>query len=251
MRAGSIEHEFEKPRIGMHVLPFERKISSQKEKLIFSRMQETCMHNAEVCSSIGQFEKQEIWEQLASIVTNQFDRGNNRCYDGWNGRNGHNALGFCLVDSILRYYESLGDVQMLATIVCVLRVGKRGSLSTSATHNISLSLLPDDDDERYDLYIRRYADLLYGWGLLNIRTELNKHLVRIIRVIAESRFSGNLSDTSFDGGYADGIALVFRCSRCGECTEVGSNFCRFCQDYAFRCAICDNSVRGLFTVCDL
>jgi hypothetical protein len=32
-------------------------------------------------------------------------------------------------------------------------------------------------------------------------------------------------------------------------TEAGTNVCRSCQDYAFRCGLCDQAVRGLFTVC--
>lgn len=246
---------------GVYAIRIEEKENARPRRNLLLRTYDACLHNAEVCHALGEYEKKEVWELLAHAVQGQSEPTNAHVYDGWGGALGGGALGFGLVDSLLRFYESLGDVQMLSTIVCVLRVGpspRRQNSSYTDTrgndHTIE-SLLLSDDDERYDMYIRRYADLLYAWDLLTIRAELCKHLVRIVVPSDEIRMLGHVS-ASGDGAVAEntnppGIALVFRCPRCGGDTNFGTNFCRSCQDYAFRCSICDDSVRGLFTVCGL
>jgi hypothetical protein len=196
-----------------------------------------------VCKVFGEIEKAEVWELLAQIVDSRLTEMGD-AFDGWGGR-GSGALGAGLVDTFLRYYETLGDVQMLSTMVCVLR-GNRDKARAIAGGS-RWSILPKGHDEKYDTYIRRYADLLYGWGALTIRAELNKHLVRVLPLTeaGQSAQGGELDD-----GRSPGIALVFTCPRCGNEAEFGTNICRWCQDYAFRCGLCDNAVRGLFTVCE-
>jgi hypothetical protein len=130
---------------------------------------------------------------------------------------------------------------MLSTIVCVLRDSRRQS------DKPGLKLIPSGQDEKYDMYIHRYSDLLYGWGLLTIRAELLKNLVRPFpSTELTQRIPGAQEGEHFE---VSGIGLLFSCPRCGGNTEPGTNCCRSCQDYAFRCALCDNAVRGLFTVC--
>merc|ERR1712071_339437 len=108
-------------------------------------------------------------------------------YDGW-GSMVDGALGRELVANMLRYYENLGDAQMLATIVCVLSGGEDRrrfkSKTEHATENIKDSsqrnwrpgsLLPDDV-KKYDRYMYQYGTMLYRWGLLELRAELIKHM---------------------------------------------------------------------------
>jgi hypothetical protein len=149
---------------------------------------------------------------------------------------------------------------MLATIFCVLSGGCRNTSQPG-----SLKLLPHGQDEKYDSYIRKYAELLYAWGLLSLRAELNKHLIRIpsrleggisseignkLLLRTPPRREGALSvEERSDSGRVPGVAVIFHCPRCGQDTDSNTNFCRSCQDFAFRCSICDNAVRGLFTVC--
>jgi hypothetical protein len=184
----------------------------------------------------------ETWQLVSKVVRNRMKYAG-QGFDGWGGGGG-GALGVGLVGSLLRFYESLGDVQMLSTLVCVLR--SKQQTSTNGKGRVCF-LLPPDQDARYDLYIRRYADLLYGWGLLTIRAELNKHLVR---TVAPSEIGGTeVIDGVDESQSSAGIALEFKCPRCAGSSEFGY-YCFTCKDYAFRCVICDNAVRGLFTVCD-
>jgi hypothetical protein len=229
-------------QIGVYTLR-EKTVAKSKagENEEFVRIKENCLQNAEVCRQLGQPEKQEVWETIANLVDNRVARSA-RGFDGWGGVGG-GALGVGLVENFLRFYESLGDVQMLATIVCVLR----GSPQTLKPNKgpVGVLLVPDQN-ERYDTYLRRYADLLYGWKLLTIRAEVNKFLTR---TLASIESSGGGSVGKDERVSTPGIALVFKCPQCGGDAEFG-NFCRSCRDYAFRCAICDTAVRGLFTVCD-
>jgi hypothetical protein len=198
-----------------------------------------CLHNASVCETFRETEKEGVWNLLAQIVDSQMD-DEGKMFNGWGG-NGGGALGVDLVSNLLRYYEGLGDVQMLATIFCVLSGGHRNTHRKGHPY-----LLPQSQEEKYDAYIRKYAELLYSWGLLSIRAELNKHL-RI-----PPRQGGDLSmEEKTETGRSPGLAVVFVCPRCGRDADFNTNMCRTCQDYAFRCSICDNAVRGLFTVCDI
>lgn len=206
-------------------------------------IEKLCLHNAEVCKLLGEHQKKETWNIIAKIVRSRI-QNLGQGFDGW-GSHGGGALGVGLVTNLLRYYEALGDVQMLSTIVCVLRdrcqtlqYGKRRGWF----------LLPPNQEAKYDNYIRRYAELMYGWGLLTMRAELNKHLIRSIPQIESG--TAEASDVSDENQSSAGIAFVIQCPRCGSNSEFGTNVCRSCQDYAFRCALCDQAVRGLFTVCD-
>lgn len=214
---------------------------SEDEELL--KIESRCLHNAEICEQLGEHQKKETWNIIAKIVRSRIQHLGQDF--GWGGLGG-GALGVGLVNNILRYYEALGDVQMLSTLVCVLR-DRQQTLQYGRRRG--WFLLPPDQDMRYDAYIRRYADILYFWGLLTIRAELNKHLVRSVPptesagLVAVDGADENLS--------SPGIAFVIKCPRCANDSEFGTNYCRSCQDYAFRCALCDQAVRGLFTVCDV
>jgi hypothetical protein len=248
--------------IGVYALRIKVKQEEYKHELqrFLVNAKEACYHNAEVCRSLGENEKTDVWEVLADVVQSQLENTTCNDYDGWSTTMRNGALGRGLVESFLKYYQSSGDVQMLATIVCILRshIYQNIGTSTNGVGNKVESLLPDDD-AKYDSYIRRYSDLLYGWGLLNIRAELCKHLFQTTMSLPDNfweKSSCLVLDEKGDKilnnkNNTPGIAFVFRCARCDADTDIGSNYCRSCQDYAFRCSICDLSVRGLFTVCTL
>jgi Zinc-ribbon, C4HC2 type len=203
------------------------------------QIQALCIHNAGVCERIGEVGKQGVWKLLAQLVDRRLNERPDS-FNGWGG-DGGGALGVGLVESFMKYYEALGDVQMLATMVCVLSGGRP---RTEGGAGGSRCFLPEGQDEKYDLYIRRYADLLFGWGLLVKRAELNKHLVRRVQ---ESE--GTMWNDIASKEKAPGIALVFTCSKCGNDAEFGTNICRSCQEFAFKCTICEQAVRGLSIVC--
>lgn len=202
-------------------------------------MKDICLHNAEICKSVNEIEKHEVWCLIAQLVDMRLNENSPTRFDGW-GRFGGMSFSVSLIENLLKYYESLGDVQMLASIVCVLRSKHDSGLDAG-------KLIPNQREEKYDIYIRRYADLLYGWGLLTIRTEVLKHLSPTSADFKRTRRVSGAFDEDVTSEPL--IGLVFSCPRCEGDTDLGTNYCRTCHDYAFRCSICDNAVRGLFTVC--
>ena len=232
------------------------------------RTKNLCEHNRNVCSELGQIDKAKVWTLLLQVVDN-IPNSLMDNFDGWGGPGGC-ALGHELVENILRYYEAQGDVQMLATIICVLSGGRdRRMTNRMTTQNDRAarsglhSLLPDDD-ARFDAYILRYSALLYAWGKLTTRTELTKHLAyslpgagaeQLIPVEASSEIKRNQLDVIGKDSYipnegvASGITFAPMCPRCQKPANPETNVCDSCKDYAFRCSICTNAVRGLFTVC--
>jgi hypothetical protein len=211
----------------------------QNDRYVPDRTPELTIHHIELNRLLSWSWK--VWELLAKAVAIRGDDAGTNSFGPFAG--GGFALGRKLVANILRYYEALGDAQMLSTIVCVLQTGA-AARTTSSVAGLAQhwSLLPQDQSDKFDTYIRRYADLLFAWGLLTTRAELNKHLASIPR--------------DFDAGYSaskglgTAISVVpsFVCPRCSRET-AGSSFCVPCNMFAFRCIICDNSVRGLFTSC--
>lgn len=168
----------------------------QRAKLI-------CLHNAEICRVLDEQEKFEVWGLLAQLVDMRLNE-NRTSLDGLGGFGG-TGFGLSLVENLLRYYESLGDVQMLSTMVCVLRDNFTQSLEKKG-----VKLVPSGRDQTYDLYIRRYADLLYGWGLLTIRAEIMKHLVCPPPNLDVAPWLPN--HTKDDEIGTQGVGLVFVCA---------------------------------------
>lgn len=219
-------------------------MAAHEEEVVQSTRNEVlkliCHHNSNVCRDNGQDEKANTWSMLAQAVDNNSldDEASDSC-DGWGGP----ALGRELVKNMLAYYEAQGDVQMVASMVCVLSAGQRDSCSLLSTEN----------NAKHDLYIQRYAELVYRWGLLTKRVELHKHLSRHLPLpegaqILARRSSSNLDE---EGDKRFGISIAVSCPRCSSSGTVTNNICSKCHDYAFRCSICDNAVRGMFTVCAL
>ena len=184
-----------------------------------------CDHNAEVSEKVGQHGKAETWKLLSRIVVGRMHMSGSV---QWRPKSSL-AMGSNLVKLILKYYETMGDVQMLATIVCVLRQENSDKPESS--------LLPNEI--KYDGYLRRYSDLLYSWGLLSLRAQLNKRL----RYTYESREVFGVPSNGSQ--IAEAISLFSECPHCHQPTTT--NYCNNCSDYAFRCTICDTAVRGLFT----
>mmetsp|Transcript_11330 Transcript_11330/g.16301 ORF Transcript_11330/g.16301 Transcript_11330/m.16301 type:complete len:1197 (+) Transcript_11330:1-3591(+) len=218
-----------------------------------------CQKNAAACYELKLKEKGDVWQLLSQVIENHVFSSleENILLTG-------DALGRELVSNLLRYYEKHGDVQMLATMVCVL--SRKQRLRGSSTHYscsddgmpcdrmsncnfksrnpcVCNSLLPCDS-KRYGTYIRMYGDLLYGWGMLTQRTELMKHLVYFV-----PSFRGNDNGTMPQCGVSQGIGVAPLCPRCLAPANPLNNVCPNCQSYAFHCTICANSVRGLFTSC--
>lgn len=212
------------PALGSH----DMEADTAQEDTNLLKIKETCIHNAKVCQQLDESGKEGVWKLLTQMV----DRKLQEKFDPFNGWS--TALGVDLVGNMMRYYEHLGDVQMLATMVCVLRGGRRQQFH----------LLPTGQDEKYDAYIHHYADLLYGWGKLVKRAELLKHLATSLHP-SEGKV---LNQDGSNSGRTPGIAIVFACPQCGKDAEIGNNVCQMCQDFIFKCSICEIGVRGMFTV---
>jgi len=198
-----------------------------------------CIHNAKCASALGQSDKANVWNMLAEIISsvsgNFFDD-----FDGWHGIHG-SAVGRELIGNILRYYEINGDVQMLATIVTVLDVHNSSQNSHSEAYPSSLFDLLLPYDSRYDMYIHFYSQLLYCWGKLIARAELNKHLSHKA-IFCDSYMESSSSQKTKE-------IFVPCCQKCNRLANPETNICNYCHEYAFRCSICTNAIRGLFTVC--
>jgi len=238
----------------MHKIAVRR--SREIELHLFLQIKDICSHNANAANALGQSGKGDVWNLLAGIVDNM-SSGEFDDFDGWKGL-GLGSLGRELLRNILNYYEAQGDVQMLATIVCVFNAGKdRKSyhdeeISSSPLH----ILLPDEQTAKYDAYLDLYGRLLYGWGAMDVRAELNKHLTSLPRIFGEHYFNPADSPWNSKGGgtpqfYKENFGITFApyCPRCLKPANPDTNICHSCWDFAFRCAICTNAVRGLFTVC--
>lgn len=232
-------------RSHLHLGVYTLAVNDVKNDEQLTKIVSLCLHNAKVSHRFGEVQKMETWNLIANIVRSRA-QCSSQGFDGWGGGGG-GALGVGLVGNILRYYETLGDVQMLSTLICVLRDRRR---TLRRGEQQGWFLLSPDQALKYDTYIRRYADLLYGWRLLTLRTELNKHLIRSFQDI-EVGFTSTTETTNESRVYAH-LSFLIRCPRCGTIVnnESGANYCESCQDYAFRCALCDQAVHGVFTFCE-
>lgn len=229
-------HKMNSADLGVHTL----KLPGDDEKRPFlEKLEETCrlcLHNAQVSKECGSVEKEDVWNLLADMVENQMD-DEGKLFNGWGGKGG-GALGVEMVANFFQFYEAIGDIQMLATMYCVLNGGHD---RIKDVHH--LNLLPHG--RVYDNYIKRYAELLYAWGLLNVRAELNKHLTR-----KQTEFDFLCMEGNNGNGTPRTLGVGLSCPRCSGEVDPGTNVCLRCRDWAFRCSICDNAVRGLFTFCD-
>eukprot|EP00557_Chaetoceros_sp_GSL56_P010042 CAMPEP_0176479254 /NCGR_PEP_ID=MMETSP0200_2-20121128/1641_1 /TAXON_ID=947934 /ORGANISM="Chaetoceros sp., Strain GSL56" /LENGTH=1260 /DNA_ID=CAMNT_0017875285 /DNA_START=79 /DNA_END=3858 /DNA_ORIENTATION=+ len=199
-----------------------------------------CLHNAKCATALGQMGKADVWKMLAEIIRsvsgNFYDD-----FDGWHNMNG-SALGRELIRNILRYYEMNGDVQMLATIITVFDVHSyTRNLEQAELYPSNLFDLLLPYDICHDMYIHFYSQLLYCWGKLITRAELNKHLSQRAMYF-DSYGVSTLSHRNKD-------IFVPCCQRCNRLANPETNICQYCNEYAFRCSICTNAIRGLFTVC--
>ncbi len=242
------------------------------------RLESICRHNGHIAQSNGQPTKANVWVLLSKIVYNVATSGLfNDDFDGWGDSSG--SLGKKIIENILVYYEGKGDVQMLATIVCVFTATKNirrpqtqsydlydnadnHSSKDRASYSDSLcDLFLTPNDLRYDLYIKIYSNILYGWGQISRRTELRKHLSLIAGdIFGDEKFvpieyENNESNTFDDACHfsnndqASSMAFVPYCPKCHRPANPETNICNACHTYAFRCSICTNAVRGKFLVC--
>jgi len=275
-RDGATKTDSTPKKLGEYTLSIsaETGMRADRKKKQLEKVKRMCIHNATVCSTYHQTGKADTWALLAQVVDNVLNTEPDN-FDGWGGPGG-GALGQELVSSILEYYEFERDVQMLASIVCVLSGGRdRRRTRSSNIHPPSsfskeesphgpsglLVLLPNDE-QKHDSYIRNYCKLLYSWGQMEIRAELSKHLAYALpgaggeqlmsaklAVDDLSNLNENNAGCISNNGVAYGISFAPLCPRCNRPASPDTNTCSKCNDYAFRCAICTNAVRGFFTVC--
>lgn len=228
-------HKMKSVDLGVHTLRLQ---GNDGERRCLEKLEETCRicrHNAQVSKECGSPEKEDVWNLLAEIVENQMD-DEGKVFNGWGGKGG-GALGVEMAANFFQFYEAIGDIQMLATMFCVLNGGRdriKGDHPNLLTHG-----------RVYDNYIKRYAELLHAWDLLNVRAELNKHLTR-----KQFEFDFQWMEGSQGTAAPRTLGIGLSCPRCNSEVDPGTNVCGRCRDWAFRCSICDNAVRGLFTFCD-
>lgn len=81
----------------------------------------------------------------------------------------------------------------------------------------------------YDEVVEAYGDLLYGWGLLQQRTEVVKEVSEVRRL---DRYTTNIS--------------LF-CPTCGK--VLRGPWCMHCHVLALTCSVCRAPCRGLVALC--
>jgi len=240
--------------LGVFVLENPQTPDAAVDRLSLTR--NLCIQNAEICMDCGQQSKADTWTLLAQTIESMeiFEAD---AYDGWGGAD--DALTTGVVEQILRYYESQSDYQMLATIVCVLTFGKdrRKSSKSFGLLKDDYRLLPKFDDRRYDNYLYQYASLLYGWGILTVRSEVSKRLAYGIpgggaEIMTESQANQEKSTNIVVnmGVTVTGITFTPMCQKCMTPVD-DTNFCRKCKEYAFQCSICCHAVRGACLWCPI
>lgn len=222
---------------GIHVLRVADQDPSHLLSDALREISEVCSFNANVSESLGEMSKRDMWNLLAKSVDSRL-KSHSTVTGDW--ERAGDALGMNLVKNVLSYYECLRDIQMLATMVCVLR------------HPIfeiypSFRILPGGaEDHKYDLFLRKYANLLYSWSRCTIRAEVNKHLSRVFPSDRGDAWQPGLDKEN----QSIGITLAFQCPLCAS-EVVGDSYCHSCRNFGFRCVICDTAVRGLFTCCEM
>lgn len=231
--------------IGVYMLENPQTPDAAADRLAITR--NLCIQNAEVCMDCGQQTKADTWTLLAQTIESMeiFEAD---AFDGWGGPN--EALTTGLVEQIIRYYESEADYQMLATIVCVLTFGRdrRKSSSNSLGKQNDYQLLPKLDERRYDNYLYQYASLLYGWGILTVRSEISKRLAYGIpgegaEIVSETQTKKEKSASAGPSSGGSGITFTPICQTCLAPVDE-TNVCQKCKEYAFQCSICCHVVRG-------
>ena len=243
----SLGHGMNELQLGVYALENPQASEVAAEQLVIA--QKLCLHNARVYSNCGQKAKSDIWrllaQTIASIFTFEMDET-----DGWGGYGG--ALTTGIVEQILYYYELERDFQMLATIVCVLSFGRDRRCLSSEVGG-SYRLLPNFDERRYDNYLRQYSALLYGWGLLTVRSEISKRLAYATpgagtETIAFLETNGGQPMILPNSGVALGVIFTPVCGTCLE-PATDNDICRKCGKSPFQCSICCSPVRGACTWC--
>jgi len=227
------------PDLGMNNYCIQKYDRNKIYREELEEKRQLCLHNASVSKICGEVEKSSVWNLLAEIVLSQVDE-DGKMYNGLGGKGG-GALGVDMINNLFLYYEALQDVQMLATMFCVL---------SDCHHQDQMSirpfLLPKSREKICDTYINRYGEILYSWGLLNTRAELNKHL----RTYEQDVSKFMPVEEGIEEGFDLGVALS--CPKCNNVVDSSrANYCQSCRDFAFRCSICDLAVRGLFTYCEI
>mmetsp|Transcript_35267 Transcript_35267/g.73415 ORF Transcript_35267/g.73415 Transcript_35267/m.73415 type:complete len:382 (-) Transcript_35267:533-1678(-) len=207
-----------------------RSMLSAEARTRLSETRYLCSHNAEVCREMGELQKADVWSVLTQIVDGRIAAAESKS-KMWIVK-AADALASNFISSTLRFFESSGDVQMLATMVCVLRTQTQ---ELPKSDRSTCTFLPLDHSGKYDSYIRIYASLLYAWGLLSPRVELNKHL--------RPQWQESATMTEFK-------IVPSQCIVCGDKNANGSMTCASCNDFMFRCVICENAVKGFFTWCN-
>ena len=234
--------------LGVYVVDNPQTPDAAVERLSITR--NLCIQNAEICLECGQQSKADTWHLIAQTIESMevFEAD---VFDGWGGTD--DALTTGIIEQILRYYESQADYQMLATIVCVLTLGRdrRSSSKLRGKHDV-YQLLPNLDHRRYDNYLYQYSSLLYGWGILTIRSEILKRLTYDIPEGEKNRATHNEAhkENSTANTRVDGITFTPICQKCLTPAN-DSNVCRKCNDFAFQCSICCHPVRGASLWCNI
>jgi hypothetical protein len=95
--------------VGVYTILRSQQDANDKDAEVHENIKGICLHNAEVCKSVGETEKEGVWNLLAQTVESQI----NSEQVGW-GENGGGALGEDLISNLLKYYEGLGDSRKFA-----------------------------------------------------------------------------------------------------------------------------------------
>ncbi|EFA85200.1 hypothetical protein PPL_02200 [Heterostelium album PN500] len=122
-----------------------------------------------------------------------------------------------------------------------------GGLISNNWYDPSFCLLTPSHSRSYDQYLNLYSDILLRWELLDKRAELMKFVSSPQTVSDQS--ANNNNNNNNNSNALKPIQFQITCLKCQR--NLVDNFCVSCKIFAFKCAICHISVRGLSSFCVL
>ncbi|CAM9157136.1 unnamed protein product [Chrysoparadoxa australica] len=193
----------------------------------------------------------EVWALLAETADAQaWDAGaSQQMLRPWS----QGAFGQPMLEKICKHYQACDDVQMLATMLCVLGSNEGGP---------DTSLLPPHiSADSFNRCLEGYGQLLYAWGAHEQRVEALKHKKPSARRRTLSRHGGQKKAVPRTGQTSQRrtraameldpeltLSSYAKCSKCHQVLVEGKA-CQKCQEFSVRCSLCHLTARGMASFC--
>ncbi|TRY58336.1 hypothetical protein DNTS_031779 [Danionella cerebrum] len=206
-------------------------------------IQETCQKNGASALAVGRRDLAKVWA-LASASTS-FELSADLDPDAGTPWAKH-PFGRHLLETLLKHYSQMSDVQSLAMLCSVFRVGREAehplpwAESSPDDYRYSNQIYADPrerEKEQHDMNKRTYhfddfkkcyGEILHRWGMKDKRAEVLKFV-------------------SCPPEPHKGIEFGVYCCHCRS--QARGTQCAVCKRFTFQCAICHVAVRGSSNFC--